>query len=258
MYIQITEKCNMTCDHCCFSATAKGDVMERYTFMAALQLAARHGEYITIGGGEPTTHKEFFAFLDKAIELYEANALEYPPFLVTNGKLKGKTMKLLDYVEDERPLHVCLSQDSFHDPIDPAVVQRFRRHQERQDRWGYSRSGGNENSSASIRRAIEIKPWGRAKETGVWTTDAYSECVCDDVFVDPKGRVWSCGCKHTQLGWVWQDGVLDDYDRDFAHQGGKDPEPECANDLEGLGLPSLDIDLAACSDKSDDTVSSRV
>lgn len=129
--------------------------MENYTFMAALQLAARHGEYITIGGGEPTTHKEFFAFLDKAIELYEAETLDYPPFLVTNGKLKGKAMKLLDYVEDERPLHVCLSQDSFHDPIDPAVVQRFRRHQERQDRRSYG-SYGNENSSASIRRALEI------------------------------------------------------------------------------------------------------
>lgn len=238
MYIQLTTRCNMKCDHCCFSATTRGSDMEYYTFMSALQLAARCGDPITIGGGEPTIHKEFFEFLDKAIESFECGSLEFAPFLVTNGKLKTKALKLLNYVEEGRPLHVELSQDPFHDPIDPYVVQRYRAHDRNKRAFFYSGSS-NRAGGAGIRdTSANVQPWGRAKETGVWNAlkPMIQECVCDDAFVDPEGRVWSCGCKHTQLGWVWEKDVLDNYDREYAHQGGRDPEPKCEEDLQGDGL----------------------
>lgn len=234
MYIQITTACNMTCDHCCFSATARGERMDRATYMAALQLAIRYGEYITIGGGEPTTHREFFDFLEKAIEFYECGSLEAPPFLVTNGKVKSKAMRLLRYIEEDRPLHVELSQDMFHDPIDPAVSKAFWMHEHRRSRYRYG--GTSSDSHAGIRdTSHNIQPWGRAKDTGVWNAQYVQKCVCDDVFVDPKGVVWSCGCKRHKLGMVWHSDVLDGYNREYAHQGGREPDE---------GFPVLEIESA--------------
>lgn len=241
IYIQITEKCNMTCDHCCFAATAKGERMDHNVFFHALQLAARYGEFVTIGGGEPTTHKDFFTFLDKAIEYRRERYGIEGLHVVTNGKTKSKALRLLDYVERGEPVDVELSQDEFHDPIDPLVVQRYRAH----DRQKYNRSygGGDEEGSAGIRTVYQIQPVGRAVDTGVWTGDQHriDKCCCETPLVDPKGQVWSCGCKTHKLGWVWDRSVLDGYDSEFAHVGGFDPTPQCAEDLDGDGLPVLAV-----------------
>lgn len=226
MYIQITEKCNMTCAHCCFAATTKGDNMDHHTFISALQVASRYGDYITLGGGEPTIHKEFFTYLDKAIELYNAGMFELPPLVITNGKLKTKAHKLLDYVEDEKPLFVELSQDEWHDPIDPLVISRFRSHQKQRDR---SRFGGfiRDDGGAGIRTVDSIVAVGRAADAarGI-VTSPHNKCCCEDVLCDPNGVLWSCGCKHTRIGTIWDTGVLDDYDREYAHQGGKEPNDD--------------------------------
>lgn len=232
MYIQITEKCNMTCEHCCFAATTKGAVMDRATYMQALMVAIHYGEYITIGGGEPTTHPQFFDYLDKAIELFDCGSLEMPPHLVTNGKLKGKAMKLLDYVDDERSLHVELSRDYYHDPIDPAVVRRFEAHDRRHRQFR-----NHSDSLASVRTNIRIMPVGRAVETGVYTEGKPGkECCCETPLVDPKGDVWSCGCKTHKLGSIWDNSVLDGYSNDFAHQGGYEP-----NEDDNEGYPTFPI-----------------
>lgn len=86
-----------------------------------------------------------------------------------------------------------------------------------------------------------IQAWGRAKKNNLENAVYKQECVCDDVFVDPQGRVWSCGCKTHQLGWVWQQDVLDGYDREFAHEGGRDPD---------LAI-ELEIESAADGDQSE-------
>lgn len=232
MYIQITTACNMTCDHCCFSATAKGERMDHNTFFHALQLAARYGEFVTIGGGEPTTHKDFFVFLDKAIEFRQERYGIEGLHVVTNGKTKSKALKLLDYVERGEPVDVELSQDQFHDSIDPYVVQRFRQHDNR--RYSRMYSGSDGEGTAGIRSVTQIQPVGRAVDTGVWTGNQYraDKCCCETPLVDPKGQVWSCGCKTHKLGWVWEDDVLEGYDSEFAHVGGRDPDEATSEDQE--------------------------
>ena len=244
MYVQITEQCNMACPHCCFSAMKKrSEQMSRANFMYALQLAVRYGETFTIGGGEPTLHKEIFAFIDKAMEFYYCKSLDYPPFMVTNGKLKTKAHKLLDMVEEGEPLCVELSQDPFHDPIDPSVVRRFYAASRRyRSPSGFGRSDNGNGGIVGIRDTSgSIQAWGRAKKNNLENAVYKQECVCDDVFVDPQGRVWSCGCKTHQLGWVWQQDVLDGYDREFAHEGGRDPD---------LAI-ELEIESAADGDQSE-------
>lgn len=209
-YIQITTRCNMTCDHCCFSATGKGTTMSESTFQRALALSSKYGEFITIGGGEPTSHRDFFKFLDMTIDAYYGNwGFEGVPMIITNGKVASKAHRLLDMVENGNPIIVELSLDDWHDPIDPQVIQRFRKH---------SRMPKSEHGYASIRTVREIVPVGRAiKFADSLPMSRHNECCCETWLVDPEGVIWSCGCKHTRLGTIWDDGALDGYDYENPH-----------------------------------------
>lgn len=230
MYIQLTTRCNMTCAHCCFAATHKGVDMDRYTFMTALERAADMGDFVTLGGGEPTCHKEFFEYLDKAMEFYQRGYLESAPLVITNGKLKGKARKLLQYVEEERPVYVELSQDEFHDPIDPEIVWGFQLHQRRKEQSRYGSYSGPNDSGAGIRTVRSIVSVGRAADVarGI-VTNPKLECCCEDMLVDPHGNIFSCGCKTHLLGNIFESAdVLEGFDQELAHGGGGLPVREHA------------------------------
>jgi len=62
MYLQITTRCNMHCDHCGFACTNQGEDMSLSTFEQALDIAADDSN-IDIGGGEPTIHPHFWKML---------------------------------------------------------------------------------------------------------------------------------------------------------------------------------------------------
>ena len=68
---------------------------------------------------------------------------------------------------------------------------------------------------------------GRAADParGIQTNPDF-KCCCEDVLCDPNGVLWSCGCKHTKIGTVWDTDVLDGFDCEYAHQGGRAPEEE--------------------------------
>lgn len=73
MYLQLTNRCNMSCAHCCMNsgprAHKKDQDMSHEIFLAAANLAIDYGHHITIGGGEPLLHDHFFDFLDEVIQL---------------------------------------------------------------------------------------------------------------------------------------------------------------------------------------------
>ena len=227
MYIQLTTRCNMTCSHCCFAANARGDDMDGDVYLRALELAARHGDHITLGGGEPTLHKRFFDFLDKAIAYYNAGSLDIAPLVVTNGKLVTKARRLLDeYVEMDDPVWVDLSQDEWHDPIRPEVVRRFQAFQRMADARRYSYSGSNSVGGAGIRTVQRIMPVGRAAEATQGLLTEPDGCCCDPPLVDPLGNVFSCGCKTHLIGNIFEDDVLADFDWSLCHAGGGLPVRE--------------------------------
>lgn len=228
MYIQLTDRCNMTCPHCCFAATRKGADMDAYTFIQALDLAANYGQHLTLGGGEPTCHKDFFRFLDKAIEYYDRGKLEMPPLVVTNGKLTGKARKLLQYIDEERPVYVDLSQDEYHDPIHPEIVAGFQRHVAANKRRFTFGRNSSAVGGADIRTVSRIVPVGRAAEAarGILTSSTI-HCACEDTLTDPHGNVFSCGCRSHLLGNVFESvDFLDGYDNELAHTGGGLPVRE--------------------------------
>jgi len=114
----------------------------------------------------------------------------------------------------------------FHVPLDSGGYDRGGAY------WGHGQrlycAYGHEPQQAggvAIRTVREILPVGRAKDTEVWTVeqDDGSHCCCEDIFVKPDGSIWSCGCRHTQIGDLFGNHGLDGFDREYAHYGGRAP-----------------------------------
>lgn len=210
------------------SATRKGDDMDREVFVRGLEIAREYGELLTIGGGEPTIHPEFFEYLNKAMEYVGSRGIEGPILVITNGKIKRTAERLLRIAEDERdcPLNVELSLDDWHDPIHPEIVRRFQSYEKQRENghWRYSGS----YPKIGTRTVSQLVPVGRAADParGLTINKLGIECCCQTPLVDPSGDIWSCGCKLHKLGTVWDENVLDGYNSDFAHQGGFDPDEE--------------------------------
>jgi len=175
MYIQITTKCNMACEHCGMNCdTISGEHMDFKTFKAAL----RHDDTITIGGGEPTVHPHFEKFL-----LYALTNC-YSVFIITNGKLTDKALAIARLAEmDDERFGAELSQDPYHDPIDDVVIDAFK--------------GRIRDTSRNLINA------GRC-DFG-WTED----CICEEAIVKPNGDIHQCGCDDSpKVGTVFDDQIL--------------------------------------------------
>jgi MoaA/NifB/PqqE/SkfB family radical SAM enzyme len=189
MYLEITNKCNMNCAHCCGSYGPKKDShMSKETLHKALALAAEYGQSIFIGGGEPTVHPMFWEFL--GIILSQDQNLELENMgMVTNGK-KTKDALALASLARRGVLSVSLSQDQFHEAIDYNVIKAFSVTGERRD-----------GDLRSIRTVRNVIAQGRGKNIAGAIKD---DCCCEELIVDSKGNLWPCGCKNKCFGTVDQ------------------------------------------------------
>jgi len=175
MYIQITTRCNMHCEHCCYSCGKRGHDMSAETYAAAL---AYGDEYLSIGGGEPTLHPLFWQFLGQAIAAAET------VWLATNGSQTEIALALAKLAR-KGVIGCALSQDCYHDEIDDRVVDAFTREPRPYDYIGR----GDAADGREIRDVTgkEIKA-GRCRHGS-------DDCPCSDLIVKPDGRVFACGCK---------------------------------------------------------------
>jgi len=197
MYIRITSRCNMSCEHCGFNCTHEGEDMSFGTFKAALEM----DEYITIGGGEPTIHPEFEKFLLYAIGHCEST------FIITNGSRTELSLTMLGMAKGlEDRFGVELSQDPYHDPIDTRVVDAFKK---------ADRIRNVEGKLISAGRANEFFDSDELRE----------ECICSDRIVEPNGDIRACGCDNAPvIGNVFV-GYKEEYE-EFL----EDYDVECWND----------------------------
>ncbi len=202
MYIQITTRCNMACGHCCFACRpGVGNDMDPYVFQQALEVARDHGDYIALGGGEPTLHPRFWDFFKRARIYHEAAGSGIAMLVVTNGARTRDALKLArlcheDIDNAETPtFNAVLSQDYWHDPIDPKVVRAFKELKAR----------GREG----IRTNTQITKHGSAIVNQCHTNEDW--CCCHDTLVHPSGRYYGCGCRKYSLGTVFSFNIPDGY-----------------------------------------------
>ena len=203
MYLQITTKCNMKCDHCGYSCGKNGKHMDYSMFIQANLFAMKFdNEMITIGGGEPTLHPRFFDILEKCLDNYKQ------VWMATNGSQTKKMLRLANIIHgedfpddwdpdsDEEPggifqdgkLTVALSLDYFHDPIDSRIVDIWKNNANRN---GQHRSTHFEIRDVSLSKYGPVAE-GRAKKTGVGRSD---DCICSDLMIKPDGTIRLCGCQ---------------------------------------------------------------
>ena len=185
MYIQITTRCNMRCEHCGYACTAKGEDMSLDVFRAAIEMCDGS---VSLGGGEPTIHPLFWEFFGLSL----AHGSECV-WLATNGK-ETQTAIALANIARRGVCGVALSRDPFHDDIDDRVVEAFTR--DRPTYLDYA-AGRLADDCREIRdTSSHLIKAGRCK-------DGKPGCICEDLFVRPNGDVHMCGCKRSpRLGNV--------------------------------------------------------
>ncbi len=175
MYIQITTRCNMSCKHCAMRCGKEGEDMSLKTFKAAIKIA----DQISIGGGEPTLHKNFWQMLTSAI----ANC-EYV-WLATNGS-KTETALTLAKMAEKGVIGCALSVDPWHDPIHENVYKAFSYDKKYHP---YVKNDDQREIRNVQMRYDDMAPWRNPEDGG-----DESNCVCEDLFVKPNGDVHVCGC----------------------------------------------------------------
>lgn len=204
MYIQITTRCNMTCAHCCFDCGPIGKDMSEKNFEAACNFASDYGDTISIGGGEPTLHKQFWKFI--GIALSYSDLEEVPIWLATNGSLT-KTALALARMAKSGIIQCELSQDDYHDEIEDCVIDAFSKNNTRHERNMPTVRNTSENGRGLIAAGRAVI----SHEMGLLNHDIREDCPCSDLFVTPDGKIWHCGCKTKQYGTIQNPRIPDEY-----------------------------------------------
>ena len=227
MYFQITLACTMSCEHCCFSCSKNNpnaEHMTMRTLVRALRLT-KHLEHaverkrrtleqldeytdhledfdfgISLGGGEPTMHPQFWEIFGRCLEYVGKN--DQRLWMKTNGSLRHIAVPLLQMGRDNELFYCELSADQFHEQVNPMV---------------YMAAGLPSNYDPMTIRPGDrhyigrIADCGSARENG-WaghTVESHSQhistmencgldtppqCCCEDMLIAPNGDVFICGC----------------------------------------------------------------
>jgi MoaA/NifB/PqqE/SkfB family radical SAM enzyme len=185
--------------------------MPRSMAFEALHMIHDYDDMLSIGGGEPTLHPDFFDVLRRSLETFTYI------WMATNGS-KTKIMWRLaniingdDYDEkneydgiyQDGKLTVALSLDSFHDPINPKIEAYWKQRA--------NTKGVGFEVRDTTRSYDGIVAQGRAKKTGSgWNEDA---CVCSDLFIRPDGKIKLCGCTGSPIIGTVRDGIEDKWEK---------------------------------------------
>lgn len=191
MYIQITDKCNLKCAHCGFSCTDQGTFMDEKIFLKCCKLAKNYGHDIFLGGGEPTLHPQFIGFLGLAI-LYGTDTMSgLNAGVITNGTNEELTLRLLNTAKSGF-IYCGVSIDKWHDKrkVSKKVIELAQKY----------------NMIHDVKTPVSV---GRAKNLSYATK--IGECMCNDLFVDPTGHVYSCGCKKKFVGHIRETKKIQNY-----------------------------------------------
>lgn len=184
MYLQITQKCNMSCEHCCYRSTMNGKHMTRKVWNRALKWAKEAGiEYVAIGGGEPTLHPHFWEIFGTCLGNFEV-------WLATNGS-QTETAITLAGLAKKGVIGCALSQDYYHDPIDERVIEAFTN-----ESTGFT-DRRNPDDQREIRNVLE-RGNGDDRYLSVFRNPedgGYEDnCPCATLFIDVNGKIKPCGC----------------------------------------------------------------
>lgn len=180
MYLQITTKCNMSCAHCCYRCSMHGMHMRREVWETAIDFAKNQEDSISIGGGEPTLHPNFWEILGLCLGSFEF------VWLATNGSQTNTAIALAGLAK-KGAIGCALSQDYWHDEIDYRVVEAFQIVGRRGD-----------NDGREIRNVSE-HPENLSPGRDPTLAGNPKNCPCPGLFITPTGKIKACGCRRSPV-----------------------------------------------------------
>ena len=196
----------MQCEHCCFRCTKKGKDISRAHFDAALSMVGESEffDVMTIGGGEPTLHKNCMDFVWQSVRqclTASANLGISAVGIVTNGSVTKKALELALMAQNGL-VSARLSYDRYHniDMVDDRVRRAFKAEKLPSYDSEYNK---RENDFRAINQwEYFITPHGRALDNGIYNhpIQGINSCCCEGIFVTPDGTIWQCGCREKVLG----------------------------------------------------------
>jgi len=168
-------------------APGSGTHMSFETFKETANLAIDYGEYIVLGGGEPTLNPRIIEMAAYACFISEEN---FGPFMVTNGTCSKKAWGHLIQAHKAGKMIVQVSKDPWHDlsMIKDWVWDDAEKH----NLWWGDKG----------RRTIV--PKGRAAQNpDALVNEAYNYCYdkviieddCIQIRASPEGTIWVDGRK---------------------------------------------------------------
>ncbi len=204
MYLMITNRCNMRCEHCCNSCTEIGSDMTMETFRNACKIIETHEMDVSLGGGEPTLHPLFWEFFGLTLRFSNP---EMPPFVATNGSMERDAMALA-HLASRGVASVRLSYDQFHDRsmVSQLVLHAFNYGRRKPFEYRSSLDVHSYDYREVVAESYRTSATGRASNWG----DDY--CVCEDWVVTPNGDLFTCGCRVQCVGNVNQPESLEKVD----------------------------------------------
>jgi hypothetical protein len=199
----------MKCPHCCYAyGNGKpGKYMEWKLYKKIIDMYAdemnKREAFITLGGGEPTLHPEFWRMITYGMSKGRV-------WLATNGSQTETALTLCELAK-KGYLSVALSLDDYHDPIDERVIAAFSEGMKTYPAEGYTEQFPEDEDSCdgrSIRTVKKPFPGGRAKDFA--PEDRREGCPCNELQIKVNGDLYPCGCDDAPLIGTVDDGITDE------------------------------------------------
>jgi MoaA/NifB/PqqE/SkfB family radical SAM enzyme len=191
--------------------------MSLRTFRAALK---HNTGQVTLGGGEPTLHRDFERMLLEAMAHPYMEADCGGVLVITNGSHKRRA-RMLFQLAKSGGIHAELSRDDYHDEVDEETAEMWETEAARVDKshrsWNHC-----EISRVGIRNTTECREPianGRARTELGYEKDENYTCPCDGIVVKPNGDVYACGCDDSpKIGDVFN-GFTPPEDEEYLNSG---------------------------------------
>jgi hypothetical protein len=166
-------------------------------------------QYITIGGGEPTLHPNFWEIMGVALKMFPFDMENFVPSvaIVTNGSVEKTSIRLANMAKNGE-ISATLSADQYHAGY---MVSQATRDAFGQPAYIRSRDESSEQHDfRDVRGSVFPIPVGRAKTTGVGHSSQKNRCICSCLFIKSSGSIHFCGCPSSpRIGNVFEG--LSDY-----------------------------------------------
>ena len=186
-YVQITNRCNLSCRHCAFSCLDFGDDMSINTFINSCifynDFIRNTDDVFCIGGGETALHANIFDF----ISLCSDNNIK--PSLSTNGTVEFVALALADLVDYGLIKNVQLSYTEFHKNQISVVSDKVLERYSLENNPNFI-DVNNYSGAVLVSTVDPIIKHGRA----VLLDAAVYGCLGSGPYILPNGDVKSCIC----------------------------------------------------------------